>query len=40
MLVVTARVVVVWAVIEAAVEPVQDSVLVVGFNGQFVLESE
>ena len=40
LLVVTAGIVVVWAVVEATIEPVQDRVLVVGFDGQLVLEAE
>ena len=40
MLVVTAGVVVVRAIVESAIKPMQDSVLVVGLNGQFVLETE
>ena len=37
---VTAGVVVVRAVVESAVKPMQDGVLMVGFNGQLVLKTE
>ena len=40
MLVMTAGVVVVWAVVESAVKPMQDGVLLVGFDGQLVLKTE